>query len=134
MANTKETMIDAVATALEGLSDINSATRDQPVPLTQKSNAPYVGIISMNETVLVSNSDVIRWKCDLEMILIQSGNDIEKLIDVVRDAMLDGMAATVGALEFRLVSTFKTALVEQDSYSSARMFFEMIYVSTIGAS
>jgi len=133
MANTKQTIIDAIATALTALSGINLATRDLKSPNDQRVNAPYVGIISMNEAVIVDDGTNIRWACDLELVLMKKGDDIEKLVDIVRDAMLSGMAATAGALEIRLAAVFEVAQVEKDAYSSSRMFFEMIYISTKGA-
>lgn len=133
MANTKQTIVDAIATALEALSGVNKATRDLLTPVDQRSFAPYVGIISEGEVVLVDDGTNIRWVCDLELTLMKLGDDIEKLVDIVRDAMLSGMAATVSAKEIRLVAIFEVTQVEQDAYSSSRMYFEMIYVSAKGA-
>ena len=134
MANTKQTIIDAIATALTALPGVAVATRDLKTPKEQRSSAPYVGIISMNNAVLVDDGTNILWVCDLELILTKSGDDIEQLVDVVRDAMLDGMAATVGAREFRVVAEFEVAQVKEDTHSSSRLFFEMRYNSTRGAS
>lgn len=133
MANTKQTIIDAIATELTSLAGINLATRDLKLPVDQRASAPYVGIISMNEAVLVDDGTNILWICDLELVLMKSGDDIEQLVDIVRDAMLDGMAATAGAREFRLVAVFEVAQVKADDHSSSRMFFEMRYNSTRGA-
>ena len=133
MANTKQTIIDGIATALTALPGVNLATRDHKSPQDNRTYAPYVGIVSMNEAVIVDDGTNIRWGSDLELILMKEGDDIEKMIDIVKDAMLSGMAATVGALEIRLVANFKVAQIEKDPYSSSRMFFELIYVSTKGA-
>jgi hypothetical protein len=133
MANTKIAIIDAIVSELNDISGITLATRDLLKPAEQRANAPYVGVISTNEIVLVDDGTNIRWACDLEMMLVQPGDDIEKLVDLVRDAMLDGMAATVGAKDIRLVGLFEVTQVEADEYSSTRILFEMVYVSAKGA-
>ena len=42
MANTKQTMIDAMVAALDGLSDVATATRDLPTPANQQAAAPFI--------------------------------------------------------------------------------------------
>ncbi len=133
MANTKQTILDAIVTALDALGDVGTATRDIPTPAAQQTAAPFVGIVSTNEAVIIDDGTNIRWASDLELICVKAGDDIEQLVDTVRDAMLSGMAATVGAKEIRLVAVFKVHQVTAIAYSEARIFFEMIYVSIKGA-
>ena len=133
MANTKQTIIDAMITALGSLSAVNSCTRDIPKPSAQKTAAPFVGVVSYNEVLVVPNSTSDRYACDIELILIVEGDDIEQLVDVVRDAMLHGMAATIGARGIQLKQIYKAHQLEAMSYSEAIMLFEINYVSTRGA-
>ncbi len=133
MANTKQTILDAMVVALDALSAVSTATRDIPTPDVQQSSAPFVGVVSMNEAVIVDDGTNIRWGCDLELICVKAGDDIEQLVDVVRDAMLSGMAATVGARSIRLVAVFKVHQVAALAFSEARVFFEMKYISVKGA-
>lgn len=133
MANTKVTMLNTLATTLQGLSAINKATRNLLPPDQARAAAPYVGILSASETVMTDDGTDVRWLLDSDLILLRSGDAIEEMVDTVKNAMLDGMAATIGAKEIRLVGTEEIALLNADDYSSTRMAFEVVYVSTKGA-
>ncbi len=133
MANTKQTMIDALVTAIGNLAEVTTATRDLLKPTAARTAAPYAGIIDRAEVVLVDDSTNVLYLLDVDMILLKAGDAIEEMIDAVKDAMMVGMAATIGAKQIKYNGSEEVALIQADGHSQVRMVFEIIYVSTKGA-
>ena len=133
MANTKQTLLDALVTAIGGLSEVTTATRDLYKPNAARTAQPYAGIIDRAEVVLVDDDTNVLYLLDVDIILLKSGDAIEEMIDAVKDAMQVGMAATIGAKQIKFNGSEEVALINADDHSQARMVFEIIYTSTKGA-
>ena len=133
MANIRNTMLAALETRLSAVSGVKLATTALRTPDQARANVPYVGIVSMGETVAVEDSTNIRYRWTVSLIVQDEGRDVELLIDKVKDSMLDGMAAAIGAKALKLTAVSEVNTVEADNYSSARLTFEIIYVSEKGA-
>lgn len=133
MANTKRDILDDLTAALAATSGINAASRVLLEPTEARASAPYVGVRSAGEIVLVEDSTHIRYQAQVDLLLVQRDGTIEELIDVVRDAMLNGMATTIGAKEVRLLGVSEVSVVNTNDFGSARVQFQIIYASTKGS-
>lgn len=133
MANTKLGMLTDLVEALNATTGIAYATRTLLEPTEARQRAPYVGVRSMDEAVLVEDATHIRYQLQVDLLLVQNGDAIEELIDIVRDAMLNGMATTIGAKEIRLQGVSEVSIVNTNDYASARLQFQIIYASQKGS-
>ena len=133
MANIRDTMLGILELELSAVADVKLASRRLKTPGEARASVPYIGIISMGESVAVEDSTDIRYRWAVALIVQDKGHDVELLIDKVKDKMLDGMAAAMGAKAIKLTAVSEVNTVEADEYSSARLTFEIIYVSEKGA-
>ena len=133
MANTKKTMLTAMVTALGALSDIGTCTRELLLPTAAREASPYVGVLAAEEVVLVDDGTDVSWSLMTDLVLVCSTDIVEELIDVVKDAMLSGMATTISAEEVRVIGTQAVDYVDTHDHTSSRIVFEIIYTSTKGA-
>jgi len=131
MSNKKQTILDALASGLETAGCIKKATRNLLTPAKARDLAPYVGIVSGMEEVLVEDSSDIRYGLDVDLILLRKGDDIEKMIDDVKTYIYtSGTASTIGAKWIGLIGQQPVNLIEADGFSSSRVVLYIIYVAS----
>ena len=129
MANKKKTMLDALVTQLENSASISKATRVLLTPADARKHSPYAGLISSTEEVVVEDSTHIRYELDVSIILLKRGPEIEELLDVVKIILYnDTLAATIGALQIKIIGQEEVALIDADKYSSTRIATTITYV------
>lgn len=134
MANKKTAMLDLLVTQLHGVSVIRHATRLLMTPAGARKHAPYVGLISGPEEVVVEDATHVRYELDIDLILLKKGRDIETMLDAVKNLLYtDALATTIGALQIRIIGQEEVALIDQDSHSSTRIVMTITYVATKGA-
>ncbi|MFA7286914.1 MAG: hypothetical protein WC052_04625 [Patescibacteria group bacterium] len=134
MANTKTTILDNLVTQLETSSSVAKATRILLTPVDARKHSPYVGLIAGPEEVVVEDSTHVRYELDISIILLKKGRDIETMLDAVKNVLYGStLAATIGALQIRVIGQEEVALIDADSYSSTRIVATITYVATKGA-
>ena len=135
MANTKETMLDALVALLGGITGLTLATRDLHTPIQQRENEPYIGLISAaDESILAEDATHVLWQLQVDLVMGVIGEDIEELIDEVREIIFDtSTPTTIGAKHIRLENTGEVAVIKEDDYSSTRMILIITYSSEKGA-
>jgi len=134
MANTKVTILDALIAQINTISTINKATRILLTPSEARKWAPYAGLISSTEEVIVEDATHVRYELDVSLILLTRGQDIEKLLDDVKNLLYDdSLADAIGALQIRIIGQEEVALVDADIYSSTRIAMTLTYTAIKGA-
>jgi len=135
MANTKETMLDALVALLGGITGLTLATRDLLTPLQQRESEPYIGLISASdESIMAEDETHVLWEIQVDLVMGVIGEEIEDLIDEVREIIFDtSTPTTIGAKHIRLESTGEVAVIKEDDYSSTRMILIITYSSEKGA-
>ncbi len=134
MANKKTNVLDALVTQLNNLSEITKTTRILLTPHEARKQSPYAGLISGTEEVIVEDSTHVRYELDVDVILLKRGRDVEEMLDAVKNLLYtDSIAATIGALQVRVVGQEEVALLDADIYSSTRIVITITYVATKGA-
>jgi hypothetical protein len=130
MAHKKTTMLDALVTQLQALSEVTKATRVLLLPSEARKHAPYVGLISGSEEVVVEDSTHVRYELDLDFLLLKSGRDIESMLDAVKLLLFNSATATaIGALQIRIIGQEEVALVDADKFSSTHIVATVTYVA-----
>lgn len=134
MANTKETMLDALVTELGNITGVNLATRDLLTPKQQRENSPYIGLIAGDELNAAEDATHVMWELQVDLVMGLLSNEIEDMIDEVREVIFDtATPTTIGAKHIRLESTDEVAVISEDDYSSTRMILIITYSSEKGA-
>jgi len=135
MANTRVTMLTALATALEGLTGVNKATLDLVSPIEQRQFAPYVGVLASTERLMAEDATKALYDLSVDLILVQEGNNIENLLTAVRDyCQSSTTAAAIGAKSISVDEVMDVNLIYNDAYSTTRLVTTIYYTSTKGAS
>ncbi len=126
-----DAILNALAVQLDGLSEINKAVRILLLPIEARKQSPYAGLISGNESVVVEDKTHIRYELDADLILLKKGRDIEEMLDAVKNLLYsNSLAATVGALQIRIIGQEEVALTDADLYSSMRIVMTITYTLT----
>lgn len=134
MANTRKTILDAMASQLQSIDGISKATRVLLTPNRAREFAPYAGLVNTTEVVVVEDSTHVRYEMDVDIILVQRGRDIEELVDLVKNKLYgSSFASTIGALQIIVAGHDDVALIDADSFSSTRIATTITYVSTKGS-
>ncbi len=134
MANKKRTMLDLLVTQIGNLSSVMKATRILLTPANSRKHAPYAGLVSSTEEVMVEDATDIRYELDVDLILLTQGRDIEDMLDSVKNLLYDdSLAVTIGAKQVRIIGQEEVALVDADSFSSTRIAMTITYVAAKGA-
>lgn len=134
MANKKTSVLDTLVTQLGNLSEVTKATRILLAPYEARKWSPYVGLIAGTEEVIVEDSTHVRYELDIDIILLKRGRDVEEMLDVIKGLLYtDSLAATIGALQIRIIGQEEVALLDADLYSSTRIVVTITYVATKGA-
>jgi len=134
MANKKTNVLNALVAQLENLSSIAKATRILLSPINARKWSPYAGLIAGPEEVIVEDLTHIRYELDVDVILLEKGRDIEKLLDKVKNLLYSSLlATTIGALQIKIVGQEEVALVDNDKFSSTRIVMTITYVAVKGA-
>lgn len=134
MANTKETMLDALVVQLGAITGVTLATRDLRTPLQQRESEPYIGVIAGSEENIAEDATDVLWELQVDLVMGVMGEDIEDLVDEVREVVFDtSTPTTIGAKHIRLESTEEVAVIKEDNYSSTRMILIITYSSEKGA-
>lgn len=134
MANTKKAILDALVDDLSDLSSIKTATRVLLTPNKARDAVPYVGLISGTEEILVEDTTHIRYGLDMDLLLVTKGDDIEEMIDDIKNYLYDTDTPTsIGVKAIQLIGQQPVTLIEQDGFSSSRIVVYVTYVSTKGA-
>jgi len=76
----------------------------------------------------------VRFELDVDLILLKRGDDIEEMLDAIKNLLYtDSLAATIGALQIRIIGQEEVALLDADLYSSTRIVMTVTYVITKGS-
>lgn len=133
MAHTKTSILDALADELGALTEVAKATRILLTPADARKNAPYAGLIAGTEEVIVEDATDIRYELDVDIILLKRGQDIEIMLDAVKELLYSNdIADDIGALQIRIIGQQEVALVDADNYSSTRIAATITYVVAKG--
>lgn len=133
MANTKETILDTLVTAMGNVTGVTIATRELELPSDTRKKEPYIGIIAGEEAILVEDATEILWSLPVDMIVIKRGTDVEQLVDLIKNAIYAPINLGAAVKHTHVVSTQEVAVVTQDKFSSTRLVLDITYVSTKGA-
>lgn len=131
MANTRKEILDALVTGLAAINGIRNVTRDLLPPSRARDLAPYVGVIATTEEMLVEDATHVRWGVEVNLILLVSGDDIEEMVDKIKDYVYN--EPSIGALQVKMIGQEEVVLINEDQYSSARIVLDVTYVSVKGA-
>ena len=134
MANTKETMLDALVVQLGAITGVTLATRDLRTPKQQRESEPYIGVIAGDEQNIAEDATHVLWELQVDLVMGVMGEDIEDLVDEIREVVFDtSTPTTIGAKHIKLESTEEVAVIKEDNYSSTRMVLTITYSSEKGA-
>jgi len=133
MANTKETILDTLVTAMGNLTGVQIATRILELPSDTRLKEPYIGVIGGEEVKLVEDSTEILWSLQVDLIVIKRGTDVEQLVDLIKNAIYTPINLGAAVKHTHVTGTQEVALVKQDKFSSTRLVLDITYVSTKGA-
>lgn len=128
MANTKVAILDSLVSSLNTLSAVNLCTRTLLPPDEARGQEPYIGLISGTEIELTQDSTDILYGLSVDLLLIKLGDDIEEMIDKVKDCIYTPVS--IGAKLVRIEGQEPVTLVDADNYSSARIVLYIIYVAS----
>ena len=137
MANTRDTILDALETELGDLTDITKATLSiLPIDSAEK-DSPYIGIVAGDEERLVEDDTDIRWGFDVFLFLIteQQYKQVEILIDRIKTAIYSptgSLTLNANVLDKNITNVQPVSLEDFDSnhYSSVRIDLKLVYYST----
>lgn len=133
MANKKTTVLDALVAQLATSTQTRKATRILLLPIEARKQAPYVGLVSGREEVVVEDSTDVRYELEVNLILLKKGRDIESYLDEIKDILYaTTLPATIGALQIKVVGQEEVALTDADAYSSTRILAIVTYVADKG--
>jgi len=131
MANTKTGILEALAEELATVSDVAKATRILLTPNEARRHSPYIGLIAGAEEVVVEDITDVRYELEVNLILLKKGRDIETMLDDVKQLLYDStLAATIGALQIKIIGQEEVALIDSDAYSSTRIAAIITYVAS----
>lgn len=134
MPNIKTSILDILVTQLGEVASVGKATRILLTPTEARKHSPYVGLISGPEEVIVEDETDIRYELDVDIILLKRGRDIESFLDTIKNKIYDStLAATIGALQIKIIGQEEVALIDADKYSSTRIVTTITYIAVKGA-
>jgi len=131
MANTKTTILDNLVEQLATITGIAKSTRILLTPNEARQHSPYIGLIAGSEEAVVEDITDVRYELEVNLILLKKGRDIETMLDDVKQLLYDStLAATIGALQVRIIGQEEVALIDSDVYSSTRIAAIITYVAS----
>lgn len=138
MANTRKTILNALATQLANSSKVKTATRELLAPTEARKQAPYVGMVVETEEEIVEDSTHVRYELDVSLILLHrkttTDADVETMLDAVKTVLYNSSTASaIGAKAISVTGQEEVALVNDDQFSSTRVALTITYVATKGA-
>lgn len=134
MANTRQTILDALVSEIEDLSSVRKATRDLITPEQARGEQPYIGVIASQEVVQAEDATHVLWELAIDLFVVVLG-DLEEVVDELRTLLFDtSTAATIGAKYITMHGMEPVAYVAgMDGYTSVRISVTILYSSEKGA-
>ena len=134
MADTRKTILDALATELGALTDIKKATLNiLPIDSAER-DSPYIGIVAGEEENIVEDDTNIRFGMDVHLFLIteQQYTGVESLIDDIKSAIYDptgSLTLSANVLDKNILNVLPVALedFEANHFSSVRIDLRILY-------
>lgn len=134
MANTRNSILEALATEMEAISGITKATMNI-IPIdTIKINLPYVGIVAGVEERIIEDDTNIRFGLDVFLFLMteQQSTNVEVLIDLIKTAIYDptgSLTLNANVLDKNILNVQPVAREDFDEshFSSVRIDLRLLY-------
>lgn len=122
MANTRSSIISALATELTALDEITLATQYiLPVDKAEAKQS-YVGIVAGEEVKIIEDATDICYNLPIHLFIIceQQYHDVEVLIDTVKNAIHNSAEALTLTNNVQAKTVLSTNPVELEEYDSER--------------